>query len=274
MPYFSRPGIDLWYEKWGPEQGIPVVAIMGLGAHGGYWSPEFIEDVSQAYGLVVFDNRGVARSNGDFEDLSMPIMADDVAALMDYLEIPRAHILGVSMGGMIALTFALRHPQKLATLTLGCTTARPKKFKLNLHMFSPILQSLRQGGKLTPLLLSTSYMEKNPERTAEFETRIQQFKVSKHVFLEQFKACLKYDVTERLSEIKAPTLVMTGDKDPIIPYTCSEEIVRAIPQSSLHLFPGSAHAFLMENHQELMPLLFRHWQKIPSTMTLPPNASP
>jgi 3-oxoadipate enol-lactonase len=261
MPHFSRPGTDLWYEKFGPREGIPVIGIMGLGAHGGYWSPDFINDISKKSGFLIFDNRGVARSTGDFKNLSMSIMADDISALMDHLEIPNAHVVGVSMGGMIALTFALRFPQRLRSLTLACTTARPKKFNFNLEMFSPLLQSLRQGGKITPLLLSASFMEKNPQKTKEFEGRIRQFKVSKQVFLEQLKACIEFDVSERISEISTPTLVMTGDKDIIIPFKSSQELSDNIPNSTLHIFPGSGHAFILENHKEVIAELSAHWQK-------------
>lgn len=260
---FSRPGVELWYEKFGPDTGTPVIGIMGLAAHAGYWSPELIQAISKERPLVIFDNRGVARSSGDCQNLSMALLADDIASLMDHLAIPKAHILGVSMGGMIALTFALRYPKRLATLTLGCTTAKPKKFNLNLDMISPAVQSLRQGGKVTPILLSKAFIAQNPDKASDFENRIQKFKVLNNVFWEQIKACWAYDVSERISEISVPTLIMTGDKDIIMPHQCSKDLAQMIPGSSLHIFPGSGHAFILENQDDVIQLTKSHWQKVP-----------
>jgi pimeloyl-ACP methyl ester carboxylesterase len=186
-------------------------------------------------------------------------MADDVADLLDHLQISKIHLFGVSMGGMIALAFALRFPSRVETLTLGCTTARPRKFNLNPHMAQPIIDSLRQGGAVTPLLISQGFIATNPELVTQFEQRIQQQIVAKNVIWEQIKACWNFDVSSRLQEIGAPTLIMTGDRDLIMPATCSQDLAAQILHSTLKIFAGSGHAFMLENQAEVIKLLSNHW---------------
>ncbi len=261
MPLFSRPSIDLWYQTTGLGDGIPVLGIMGLAAHADYWSPTFLNTIGQERPFVSFDNRGCARSTGSCEDLDMAVLADDALELLDHLKIAKAHVMGISMGGMIALTLALRYPSRLASLTIGCSTARPKKFNLNHHAVSPLMDSLRLGGNITPILFSRPFMTSHPDLVKEFESRVNSQTVSKKVLWEQIKACWSFDVLDRVSQIKAPTLIMTGDRDALMPAECSHELARAIPGSVLKVFPGSGHAFILENQPAVLELVAQHWRQ-------------
>src|SRR5215471_5487233 len=121
MPKLRVSDINVHYDVSG--SGEPLLLIMGLGASSAAWEPELVEELAKAFRTITFDNRGTGQSDKPDKPYSIEMFADDAAGVLDGLKIPRAHIFGVSMGGMISQEFALRHPNKTATLTLGCTTA-------------------------------------------------------------------------------------------------------------------------------------------------------
>ncbi|HSU91473.1 MAG TPA: alpha/beta hydrolase, partial [Sporolactobacillaceae bacterium] len=121
MPKLQVGDVNLNYDLHG--KGEPLLMIMGLGASSAAWDPELVEDLARTFRVITFDNRGTGQSDKPDAPYSIEMFADDAAGLLKKLEVPRAHIFGVSMGGMIAQEFALRHPNQTATLTLGCTTA-------------------------------------------------------------------------------------------------------------------------------------------------------
>lgn len=261
MPLFSRPSMDLWYQTTGSGDGLPVLGIMGLAAHADYWSPTFLNTIGQERPFISFDNRGCARSTGSCEGLNMAILADDALELLDHLKIDKAHVIGISMGGMIALTLALRYPSRVASLTIGCSTARTKKFNLNPYAVSPLIDTLRLGGTRVPILFSRQFRTSHPDLVKDFEYRVARQTVSKKVLWEQIKACWSFDVLDRVSQIKAPTLIMTGDRDALMPPECSQELARTIPGSHLEVFPGSGHAFMLENQLAVLDLVTQHWRQ-------------
>ncbi len=111
-------GIEIYYEAHGV--GDPLLLIMGLGANTTNWWAQ-VPDLSAAFRVITFDNRGAGRSTKPNESYSIAQMADDTAGLLDALEVDSAHVFGMSMGGMIALQYALRHPERTRALVLGGT---------------------------------------------------------------------------------------------------------------------------------------------------------
>jgi pimeloyl-ACP methyl ester carboxylesterase len=129
MSHLRSNGINLYYEEHG--SGEPLVLIMGftVSSIGWHWN---IPSFAQHFRTIAFDNRGVGQSDKPDYPYSMAMFADDTAGILDHLKIEQAHVFGISMGGMIAQEFALRHPQRVKTLILGCTncggpTAVPSK---------------------------------------------------------------------------------------------------------------------------------------------------
>ena len=118
MPHLQSNGVSLYYEEHG--SGEPLLLIMGftVSSIGWHWN---IPAFAQSFRTIAFDNRGVGQSDKPDEPYSMAMFADDTAGLLDGLGIEQAHIFGISMGGMIAQEFALRHPGRVTSLTLGCT---------------------------------------------------------------------------------------------------------------------------------------------------------
>jgi len=118
MPQLRSNGINLYYEEHG--SGDPLLLIMGftVSSVGWHWN---IPTFAQEFRTIVFDNRGGGQSDKPDEPYTMTMFADDTAGVLDNLGIDQAHVFGISMGGMIAQEFALRHPQRVKTLVLGCT---------------------------------------------------------------------------------------------------------------------------------------------------------
>ncbi len=112
-------GIDIYFEIHG--SGPPLVLIMGLRRNAEWWWRQ-IPELSKHFTVIAFDNRGAGRSDKPETDYSIRLFADDTAGLMEFLNIPRAHILGISMGGYIAQEFAINYPDKVNGLILGCTS--------------------------------------------------------------------------------------------------------------------------------------------------------
>jgi len=117
MPKTQVGEVILNYDVAG--KGEPLLLIMGLGASSAQWDPELITELARAFRTITFDNRGTGQSDKPDAPYSIEMFADDAAGLLDKLEVPRAHIFGVSMGGVIVQEFALRHTGRTATLTLG-----------------------------------------------------------------------------------------------------------------------------------------------------------
>jgi 3-oxoadipate enol-lactonase len=119
MPRVQAGSIAMHYERRG--SGDPLVLIMGFGGSGAMWDHTFVDLLAAQFDVIVPDNRGTGQSEKTDEPIELRTLADDTAHLLDALGIARAHVFGVSMGGMVAQEFALAHPQRLRGLVLGCT---------------------------------------------------------------------------------------------------------------------------------------------------------
>jgi pimeloyl-ACP methyl ester carboxylesterase len=232
---------------------------MGLGASSAAWDPELVQDLAKFFRVITFDNRGTGKSDKPNQPYSIEMFADDAAAVLAGLKVPRAHIFGVSMGGMIAQEFGLRHGACTATLTLGCTTAG------GAHAVPPPPESLkvltapREGvppdeiiRRGWPLGYTPEYIESH---RAELEARIPALlenATPPFAFQRQLEATYTLKTWDRLPQITAPTLVITGAKDVLIPARNSELLAARIPGAKLHLIPNAGHAFTTEGREEFL----------------------
>jgi len=253
--------IELYYEEHG--SGDPLLLIMGLAADSMAWLFQ-IPDFSKHYRTIVFDNRGVGRSSKPAGPYSIHQMADDAAGLLDVIGISRAHVVGVSMGGMIAQELALRHPQRVRGLVLACTYPEPDADIERQREFSvgQLGGNVTTGGEiqidlkaldpmaffqqLLPLAFNQEFIEKELPKIMPLFAGALQYGFSMEAILGQVAAVMSHKATDRLHQIKSPTLVITGDADRLVPPANSEILAKYIPGARLVKVPGGSHGFNFE----------------------------
>lgn len=249
MPKLNVNGCDIYHEVHG--QGDPLVMIMGLRRNMEWWYQQ-IPVLSKHFKVIAFDNRGAGRSDKPEMDYSIRLFADDTAALMDELGLDHAHVLGISMGGYIAQELAINYPEKVDNLAIGCTSCGGERAIL---MSADRLAKFTANKGLTPeqilqkdmdIYFSDTFIEKNPTLIQEFSEISMRYYQPADAFERQFAACLKHDTVERLDSISAPTLILAGDDDPLVPSENSNILKALMPGAQLSLFPGCRHCFFIE----------------------------
>jgi pimeloyl-ACP methyl ester carboxylesterase len=267
MPTVRVRDINLYYESHGT--GDPLLMIMGLGGSALAWEPAMIAELASSFRTIIFDNRGTGRSDKPREEYSISGMADDAAALLDVLSIDRAHIFGVSMGGMIAQEFALNHHGRVQTLTLGCTTAGGRNAVPAPPESMKILMAPRDGlsdadimRRSWPLGYTPAYIRDHRDVLEAGIERVLQHPTPAYAYKLQLDATFKFKTFDRLPQITAPTLVITGADDVLIPARNAEIIAGRIPGAELKIIAGAGHQFFSERREEfvvaLAPFLRAH----------------
>jgi len=261
MSIANVDGIELYWEEQG--SGDPLLLIMGLAADSTAWLfqvPEF----AGRYRTIVFDNRGVGRSSKPSGPYTIHRMADDAAALLDAIGVRRAHVVGVSMGGMIAQELALRHPERVRGLVLACTYPEPDEEAERQRQFS----LARFGGQVTatgatqidvsaidpfaffqhllPRVFNQSFIDRELPRLLQIFGGALQYGFSLEAILGQVEAVMGHKATDRLHLITAPTLVITGDADLLVSPANSDVLAANIPGAKLVKIPGGSHGFNFE----------------------------
>lgn len=222
--------------------------VRGLGRSGRYWGP-VLPPLSAYFDLLVLDNRGVGRSDATRPPYSVALLADDVVAAMDHASWDRAHVFGMSLGGMIAQRVALRHGHRVERLVLGCTTpggkhATPAPLRSKLTL----LRAAAIGGErgvelLLPLLVSDASLAARPEIVAGWKRLGAEEPRSLAGTIGQLAAASRHDAYAELPRIDRETLVVTGEDDALIPPRNSELLAARIPNVRLTVLPGARHDF-------------------------------
>ena len=252
MPKAFVNGVSINYRVDG--QGEPLLLIMGLAGSMQSWI--FQKHVFRKhFRVIAFDNRGVGRSDKPIGPYSMRMMADDTVGLMDHLGIEKTHILGVSMGGMIAQEIAINYPDRVKKLVLGCTFAREDETGGHTsHYFKGLgVESDCTDDELrkvsTKMVLTTDF-------SLAFNNRLYRMIVSRLTWVyaillptngvhAQFVAIVDHDTLDRLHRIEAPTLIITGTQDRIIKHSSTEVIANRITNAKLVKLDGGPHAFFV-----------------------------
>lgn len=250
--YMDSNGQKLYYEVHG--EGIPLVLIMGIGTDATLWSLHQIPAFSPEFQVIVFDNRDVGRSSQATGPYTIADMADDVAGLLDGLEVDRTHMLGLSMGGMIALEFALRHPKRLDKLVLAGTGAAAARAKFDpISIWNFVKQHDPEGMTFAAQqfvwLFSTDFLRNHQAVDATLALLASNpYPVSPEAYDRQAKAYVQHDALDRVGQIRAQTLIVAGEQDRLTPLWITRELAEAMPNAELHLVagPGTSHALLLE----------------------------
>ncbi|OLS16388.1 MAG: alpha/beta hydrolase [Promethearchaeota archaeon CR_4] len=251
MPTIKANNIDINYEIRG--KGFPLVLIMGLGANLDWWQPDFLAAVEKRFKLIMFDNRGAGRSNDPGEDYTVKTLADDAVGLMDALKIPKAHVLGISLGGMIAQEFAINYPQRVQKLVLAATspggdkTEPPSPEAMELLSGDRSTKTEEQNAKdLIPILYTPDFPKNHPREIELFMKQVLKAPIKPDPYQRQLGAIMSFESGERLKQVKTPTLVIHGKKDILIPYGNGKKISELIPKAKFVLFDHSGHALFSE----------------------------
>lgn len=265
MSFANINNVEINYQTFG--DGIPLLLISGMGIDHRTWMYQ-IPFFKKYFKVIVFDNRGIGKSTGSQGLYDIEMMADDVAGLLKHLKITRSHIIGSSMGGMIAQELAINHPDMVDKLVLCSTAASPhnnikhilmdgiqdvmgrKKVEeiLELKHHRPVLK------KVFNHLVQQLYSERFIVENKKFiEETIREF-ASNTLYLEtlfkQLHAVRSHNTVDRLLNIKSETLVITGAKDELLPVECSELLAEKIPKSKLITIENALHGFHLEKSDE------------------------
>lgn len=243
----SRPALH--WERTG--QGPAVLLIMGLGLSGGAWW-RTIPVLSERFEVITFDNRGVGRPHALRHAYSTAVMADDAVSVLDAAGIDRAHVYGVSLGGMVAQQVALRHPDRVRSLVLGATYAGGPKARrpddsvltfLRGRLLMPHAEAARRSVQFN---YSDRGRAEHQERIEEDLAQRLAHPFSVRAYWAQLWAGATHDTYQRLPGIAAPTLIVHGSEDRMIPVENGRMLARAIPHARLVELPRTGHLYATE----------------------------
>ena len=252
MPSASVNGIDINYrlEGDGPET---IVLINGLADDLETWVLQLDDLLGAGYRVLRFDNRGVGQTSKPAGPYTSRMLADDAKALVDELGLMDFHLLGVSMGGMISQEYALNYGGDLRTLTLACTYAAPGPFCSRMfamwHDMAPVNGVPFIMRDVTLWAFTVPFFEEREDEAKEFEAEMAAMDMSVEAYLAQLNVIQTHDTTGRLDRISAPTLVIAGEEDILIPVSLSKRLQEQIPGADWATTKGG-HACMWEHPGE------------------------
>jgi pimeloyl-ACP methyl ester carboxylesterase len=251
MPKFQRGNVTLHYELDG--SGIPAVYISGFGCHSNDLIGTLIrQSLCPQFTVLAVDNRGAGQTiTGEGETVTIEDMADDIAALMEHHGISQAHMLGISMGGAIAMMLALRHPQKVKSMVVAVSLAWSKMPSRGIYMLTTT-RNMRDAGISRELisrytavfLLSEDVFENEGLMQAWENSPVDPYQQTAQGFEQQKAAITHYDIRDQLHKINVPTLVMSSPDDLLVPPRFQDEIADGISNAEIKRYPGG-HAFMV-----------------------------
>jgi pimeloyl-ACP methyl ester carboxylesterase len=267
MPYATTPASRISYTISGPSEEVEdqqtVLMIMGLAGSGAMWF-RLLPHVTRRHRAIVFDNRGTGGSSPAHRPLKMADMVADAVAVLDAAEVQTAHVMGASMGGMIAQHLALEHHDRLRSLVLACTTAGGRRERPNLRLTAaallrPLVGPSRTFGLVAPALYSPRTRIEESERLSEdMEIRAAD-RVGAMTPLMQVAAIAGHDTRSRLHELGGlPTLVVHGLDDRLVPPEQGRELANSIPGARLVEIPGAGHLLATDAEQEVAMAVLDH----------------
>ena len=264
MAFVENQGAKIYWDEEG--QGAPVLLIMGLGAASALWW-RTRPALAARYRTIAFDNRGVGQSDVPPGPYPLAVMASDAAAVLDAAGLERAHVFGMSMGGMIAQEFALQYPNRVLSLILGCTApggphavrAEPAAVEVLRARNAMSMEEAEQA------FIPFFYDESTPR------SRVDEDLVKRRAcyptpvgYAAQLQGIFQWQAYDRLPQITAPTLVIHGKNDRLVPPGNAEVIASRIPGAQLVMIPAANHIFTTDQpeaaHAALLQFLGKQAQ--------------
>jgi 3-oxoadipate enol-lactonase len=251
MPYaVSSDGTRIHYQAFGRSGAPAVLMIQGLGADKHGWDLQRYR-FAWHYRVIAFDNRGAGRSDKPFSAYSLEQMAEDAIAVLDADGVEAAHVVGASMGGVMSQILAIRHPERVLSLTLVCTACRNFAWRRELLARWATVATERGVGEMSRRAARWMIGPRSFRRLAPALTWLGPVGMTRtsHGFVAQVRAILTMDesLAEELSTITVPVLVVVGNQDILTPRGDSEELAERIPTAELVVVSGAAHGIMIEH---------------------------
>ena len=261
MSFVENQGAKIYWDEQGPEQGPaqspeerlartdapPLLLIMGLGYASALWH-RTRPVLAQHFRTIAFDNRGVGSSSVPPGPYSIATMASDAAAVLDAAGIARAHVFGISMGGMIAQEFALQYPTRTRSLILGCTSSGgPSAVRAESRVIDILFARGMTLAQAREAIIPYIYDAATPrEKIAEDTALRQSCLPTPEGYMAQLLGILAWEAYSRIAQITAPTLVLHGKSDALVPPGNGQLIAGRIPGAKFVLLDRASHLFLTD----------------------------
>ncbi len=246
----GEDGTRLHYQVWGPRHGEPLLLVHGLGADHRGWIMQR-RALGSRYRCIAFDNRGVGSSDKPIGPYDMEVMANDALRVLDAVGHERAHVLGVSMGGIISQVLAVRSPERVRSLILACTACRHLPWRRELLEEWVETAETRGMGVFVRDNMRWLLGQRSLRRIWPLAAVLAPLVVNvpPHGFAAQARAILAMDdaLADELGAVQAPTLVTVGSQDILTPRGDSLELAERIPTAELAVISGGAHLVQAEH---------------------------
>lgn len=262
MPTAGDAGVELYWQRRG--RGEPLLLIQGMSGTHLAWGEPFLSRLEADFECVIFDNRGIGNSAEPPGPFTIADLAGDALAVMDAAGFETAHVLGISMGGMTAQELALAAPERLRSLTLGCTyPGGPGASLIAPEDAGPLLEAMGSGN--VDRVFAAAYevnlspgFRADQSHFTEFTAMAGALPARQQTVQLQLGAIAAHDTQSRLAEIGAPTLVVHGTVDKMIPVANGELIASLIPGARLELLEDVGHMFWWEQPERSAELIRSH----------------
>lgn len=249
LPKIKVGDINVYYEIHGND--YPLVMIIPYSIE--WWDPALIDLLSNYFTVVIFDGRGVGKTNDIDLDYTFKILVDDTIGLLDALNIEQAHFFGISGAGPLVQEIAISYPERMNKLILCSTQCMGGKTILpspevmeTIGKTSLAFNSEKQVRELIPYILTQKFIKNNPVKIEELIQVILKNPLSEESAKRRIRASMKFRSCNRLKNIKSKTLVMHGKKDILVVPENAEILAKLIPGAKLVLFEKSAHSISVE----------------------------
>jgi 3-oxoadipate enol-lactonase len=262
MPKVRVGENELHYERGG--SGESLLMIQGMSGTHVSWGEPFLAPLRESFDVIAFDNRGIGLSAPIDGPFTIVEMAEDAAGLMDKLGLESAHVVGISMGGMIAQDLALARPERLRSLTLGCTYCGGTGSQLMPQENVEILAAGMMSGNRDKAIRASYEVNLSPafrsdeSRYAAFREMATSVPAAKRTIELQAQAIFGHDTSGRLGEISTSTLIVHGTDDGVLPYPNGELISSLMPTARLESLENVGHMFWWEQPERSAALIREH----------------
>jgi pimeloyl-ACP methyl ester carboxylesterase len=246
MPHANNGNVKIYWEEEG--SGEPLLLIMGLGYTLEMWH-RVRPLLAERFRVIVFDNRGVGRSDVPEPGYSISDMARDAVAVLDAAGMESAHVLGISMGGYIAQALTIEHPERVRSLVLGCTACGgPDAVRADAEVLEALVaRGAMEADEGIRVMIPFVYDSATEPAAIEEDLAIRlRTYPSEKGYSGQLQAILSHSTWERLGEVSVPTLVLHGQSDRLVPHANGEDVARRIPGARFVSLANASHIFFTD----------------------------